>query len=177
MLLISILFTNLTFGQLVSGYYHDLIIFITENGKDYEKINSFYKMYNDEDTFSLTQGKHERLIEPKKNTTYLIDYKKNNLQIAIYLYIPFEQKDDNLGFEMSLINEITFDITDLDNGTYFINYSKGLYLAPNSYEANRTGEDLLSIWIPPKTLKKCKISDEFIPKENYSKIETNKIEE
>lgn len=167
-ILISTLFTNLTFGQLVSPTFFDICIYISENDKYYDKISKFYNKYNDEDTFSLTKGIHERLTEPRKAVIYFTEYKKNNKQIALYFSMPFKQKDNELEMEMVLVNDIQFDITDIENGTYFIDYSKDLYSIPASYETKPTGEGLLIINIPSKTLNKCKISNEFIPNENYS---------
>lgn len=135
--------------------------------------------------FLSTQGIHERLKKPRKSVIYFTEYKKEGKQIALYFSMPFKQKDNELGleipfdkknkreldFEMFLVNEIRFDLTDLENGTYFIDYSKDLHLMPNSHEVKTTGEGLLIINIPSKTLNKCKISTEFISKENYPESE------
>ncbi|MEX0996314.1 MAG: hypothetical protein WDZ45_04640 [Flavobacteriaceae bacterium] len=182
--LISILTTNFAFGQLVSPTFFDIIINVTENGNDYNNISEFYKKQANEKEFIKTRGIHERLIEPRIDVIYFIEYKNNDKQIALYFYMPFSQEVENKSvfkmpigqelkqdFGMFLINEIRFDLTDLKNGTYFIDYFKDLRLKPNSHEIKPTGEGLSIINIPSETLKKCKISNEFISKENYAKNE------
>ncbi|PKP24666.1 MAG: hypothetical protein CVU03_11310 [Bacteroidetes bacterium HGW-Bacteroidetes-2] len=182
--LFFILFSGLSFGQLVSPTFFDIVINVSEDGNDYSKIGTFYKKQANEEEFVKTRGIHERLINPQKDVVYFIEFKNSEKQIALYFYMPFSQESNNetiveipigqefkqeLGIEMFLVNEIRFDITDLGNGTYFIDYSKDLYLTPNSHEVKPTGEGLSIIYIPSKTLEKCKVSTEFIPKENYSK--------
>ncbi|NLN74074.1 MAG: hypothetical protein GX140_07510 [Bacteroidales bacterium] len=183
-ILILILTTNFAFGQLVSPGFFDIYMNVSENGKDYENIREFYKKQANEENFAKTIGFQERLIEPRIDVIYFIEYKNSEKHIALYFYMPFSQESKNksiveipsgqkirreLGFEMSLVNQVEFDITDLDNGTYFIDYSKDLYSIPDSYKIKPTGENLSIINIPPETLKKCKISNEFISKENYAK--------
>ncbi len=93
-------------------------------------------------------------------------FQQNNTESGVE--IPFKQeRDRELGYEMYLVNYILFDITDLKNGTYFIDYAKDLYSIQNSYKKEPTGDGLLIISIPTETLKKCKISNEFISKENF----------
>ena len=168
-ILFLLIFSKYAFGQLVAPDYFDIVINISENGKDYEKIGEFYKKTDEED-FLKTRGVHERLIKPRKDVIYFIEYKKNDKQIALYFFMPFQQETKSeLGFEMVLVNHIQFDITDLDNGTYFIDYSKDLYPIPDSYELKQRADGISNINIPAKTLKKCNISNEFISKENYSK--------
>lgn len=185
-ILILILTTNFAFGQLVSPTFFDIVINVSENGNDYNKISEFYKKQANEVEFVKTRGIHERLIKPRKDVIYFVEYKNSEKQIALYFYMPFSQESENesivempigqepkqeLGFEIFLVNEIRFDIMDLENGTYFIDYSKDLYSKPDSYKIKPTGENLSIIIIPSETLKKRKISNEFISKENYTKIE------
>lgn len=164
-----LLFSNVTFGQLVSPNHFDIVLSISENGHDYMETVAFYKKDVESKHFTKTDGIHERLLKPRKDVTYFTEYIKNDTQIAIYFFMPFQQKASrDLGIEMYFVNQIQFDVKDLATGTYFINYAKDLHFVPNSYKVNPTGEGLLVVSIPSKTLERCKISKKFISSDNYS---------